>query len=115
VTPAQGSKRSTGSKGSRIRYWLKRIVLGTVLGSAALLALAYVADYCVFRYRVSANRQPFGRFTVNSYYAVQQKNGKTTFLFNPPAPQVCVVALFPHDGYAPCWYLKRHTEQRIDI
>ena len=80
-----------------------------------LTLLAYAVDYFVFRYRVASNRQPFGQVTVTSYDAVQQKNGKTEFLFNPPEAQTCANALFPRGGYVPCWYLQRHTEQRTNI
>jgi hypothetical protein len=90
------------------------IVVGfsSVLG---LTLLAYAVDYFVFRYRVAANRQPFGQVTVTSYDAVQLKNGKTEFLFNPPEAQTCANALFPRRGYVPCWYLRWHTEQRTNI
>jgi len=44
-----------------------------------------------------------------------QKNGKTQFIFDPPAPETCVHALFPHAGMQPCWYLSRHPEQRTNI
>ena len=77
--------------------------------------LAYPADYAVFLYRLSTNRRPFGQITVTTYDAVAQKNGKTEFIFNPPEPQTCANALFPRAGYQPCWYLQRHTEQRINI
>jgi hypothetical protein len=90
----------------------------TLVGLSSLLgvtALAYTVDYAVFRYRVSANRQPFGQITVTTYDAIEQKSGKTQFIFNPPQAQTCVHALFPRAGYVPCWYLQRHTEQRTDI
>ena len=83
--------------------------------AAGLTLVAYAVDYAVFRYRVAANRQPFGQITVSSYDAVLQKNGKTQFIFDPPAPEACVNALFPHSGMKPCWYLSRHPEQRTDI
>ena len=72
-------------------------------------------DCAVFRYRLWTNRQPYGQITVTSYDAVTQKSGKTEFLFNPPEAETCVHALFPHQGYPPCWYLARHTEQRTNI
>ena len=99
----------------RIKHFLKQLIL---IGFSLLLGVAlisYATDYVVFRYRVAANRQPFGQFTINSYDAVQQKNGKTEFIFNPPATQTCVHALFPHAGFVPCWYLQRHTEPRTNI
>ena len=98
-----------------VSRWLKRVIFGGVAATAALTALVYGTDYCIFRVRVSTNRQPFASMTVLTYYAVPQKSGKTEFIFNPPGPQTCVNALFPHAGYVPCWYLKRHTEQRIDM
>jgi hypothetical protein len=100
---------------ARIKHFLKRLTVVGLSCALGVMALAYAVDYVVFRYRIAATRQPFGQVTVMPYYAVAQKNGKTQFIFNPPEPQTCVHALFPHAGYAPCWYLRRHTEQRTDI
>ena len=100
---------------ARIKHFLKRLI---VVGISVVLAgtlLAYAVDYIVFRYRVAANRQPFGQMTVSRYDAVKQKSGKTEFIFNPPERQTCVHALFPHSGFVPCWYLQRHTEPRTNI
>ena len=85
-----------------------------MLSATGSTLIAYTVDYAVFRYRLSANRA-YGQVTVTSYDAVQQKNGRTEFLFNPPQTQTCVNSLFPRAGYLPCWYLERHTEQRTDI
>ncbi len=86
-----------------------------MLAVIAITAIAYLVDSLVFRYRVAKNRQPYGQYTVYSYDAVPQKSGKTQFIFNPPEVQTCVNALFPHQGYVPCWYLRRHTEPRTNI
>jgi len=94
---------------------LKGGLLATILVLTSLTVLAYGIDYLGFRYRVASNRQPFGSVTVQSYYAVGQKSGKTEYLFNPPRAQTCIHAVFSHAGYAPCWYLSRHSEQRTDI
>jgi hypothetical protein len=94
---------------------LKRVIVVGLCSVLGLTTLAYAVDYGVFRYRVATNRQPFGQITVSTYDAVLEKNGKTVFLFNPPEAQTCVHALFPRQGYVPCWYLQRHTEQRTDI
>jgi len=100
---------------SRIKHLLKRWTAITLASLLALTLLAYATDYLLFRYRVSTHRQPFGQVTVQSYDAVAQKSGKTQFIFNPPEPETCVHALFPHSGYEPCWYLERHAEPRADI
>jgi hypothetical protein len=98
-----------------IKHFLKRGFVVALSSALGLSLLAYSIDYAVFRYRVAANRQPFGEITVTTYDAVAQKNGKTEFIFNPPEQQTCVNALFPRAGYVPCWYLQRHTEQRTNI
>jgi hypothetical protein len=98
-----------------IKHFLKRVIAVALSSALGLTLLAYAVDYAVFRYRVTTTRQPFGQVTVTTYDAVAQKNGKTEFIFNPPEVQTCVNALFPRAGYAPCWYLQRHTEQRTNI
>lgn len=100
---------------ARVRHVLKRVIVIGVSSVLGLTLLAYVIDYAVFRYRVSTNRQPFGQVAVTTYDAVAQKNGKTQFIFNDPQTQICVNSLFPRQGYQPCWYLQRYTEQRTNI
>jgi hypothetical protein len=99
----------------QIKRFLKRLIVVGFSFALCVTAFAYAVDYAVFRYRVTANRQPFGQITVTRYDAVPQKNGKTQFIFNPPEAQTCVHALFPRAGFTPCWYLQRHTEQRTDF
>jgi hypothetical protein len=100
---------------ARIRHFLKRLIVLGLSSALGVTAFVYAVDYAVFRYRVAANRHPFGQVTVTNYDAVQQKSGRTAFIFDPPQAQTCVNALFPEAGYVPCWYLQRHTEQRTDI
>jgi hypothetical protein len=94
---------------------LRRMLGLAVVSLVGLLSIVYAGDYLSVRYRIPGNRKQFGTVTVQRYDAVQEKSGKTEFIFNPPAAQTCVQALFPHFGYPPCWYLKRHTEPRTDI
>jgi hypothetical protein len=94
---------------------VKRILGIAVLGLAALAAAVYIVDYTVFRIRVAANWNPYGSVTVDPYYAVAQKSGKTEFIFQDPRPQTCIHALLAHSGYSPCWYVSRHPEPRTDI
>jgi hypothetical protein len=98
-----------------LRVRLRRLFVAVTLGAASLAALMFVGDYAVFRIRAATNRNAYGTVTVNHYYAVLQKNGKTQFIFDPPQDQTCVHALFPHAGFLPCWYLIRHPDQRTDI
>lgn len=98
-----------------LRDRLRRIFLGTLLAIVALGGIAFGLDFVVFRIRTATNRNAYGSVTVNHYYAVLQKNGKTQFIFDPPQAEPCVHAFFPHGGYQPCWYLSRHPDQRTDI
>jgi hypothetical protein len=94
-----------------IKRLMKQIVVVGLSSALGVIAVAYAADYAVFRYKVTTNRQPFAQITVTSYDAIPQKSGKTQFIFHPPEVQTCVNSLFPREGYLPCWYLQRHTEQ----
>jgi hypothetical protein len=94
---------------------MKRIISRTILGLAILLGVSYAGDYAILRYRIIAKSAPFGTVTVSSYYAVQEKNNKTEYIFNNQENQTCIHSLFPHLGYAPCWYLNRHAEKQITI
>jgi hypothetical protein len=91
--------------------WGKRIAL---IG-AMVLALLYAGDYAAVRIPIPSSRNPFGVVTVRPYYDVRLKSGKSEYYFLDPKKQTCVNSLFPHMGYAPCWYLRRHARQRIVI
>ena len=98
-----------------LRLWLRRVFLGLLLFLLGTAVLTFGVDLGLFRLRVASNRNPYGSVVVSRYYAVQQKNGKTQFIFDPPASETCVNALYPHAGMPPCWYLQRHPEQRTNI
>lgn len=88
-------------------------VIATVL--ILLLAMIYLCDYAILRYRIAKNRNAFGTVTVTRFYAIKEKNGKTEFSTGDSEDVTCVNSIFPHSGYAPCWYLTRHPEQQINI
>ncbi|MGB7585793.1 MAG: hypothetical protein WBM11_13175 [Terriglobales bacterium] len=87
-------------------------LLGMVL---LLAALIYGGDWLVLRYRIWRHQDGFGSVTVTPEYVIHEKNGKTEYQFAQPQDQNCVRSLFPHFGYNPCWYVSRHTEERIEI
>ena len=91
-----------------IQAYFKRVLLGVV----AAVALLYAGDYAVLRARLP---QSLSTVTVEPYYAVPQKNGKTEFIMLDPQDQTCTQSIFPHMGHAPCWYLRKHVQQRIDM
>jgi len=78
-----------------------------------LLALVYAADYAVVRIPIPQGRAVYGSVTVRPYYDVGLKGGKSEFYFLDPQNQPCVNSLFPHLGFNPCWYVRKHTHPRI--
>ena len=83
--------------------------IATVL--VALVIVLYFGDYVVVRLRT----EPTGTCQVTKLYAVPQKDGKTSFEPGEPETQTCVNSIFPHLGYSPCWYEKRHKTQQVNL
>jgi len=46
-------------------------------------------------------------------YAEVNHYNQVEYSIGTPAIETCIEALLPHFGYAPCWYLRRHTLQQI--
>jgi hypothetical protein len=90
---------------------LKRIALMV----AGLLTLVYAGDYASVRIPIPKGRAAYGTVTVRPYYDVGLKSGKSEFYFLDPQPQTCVNSLFPHMGFNPCWYVRKHAQQRISM
>lgn len=94
---------------------LKKIIVNIFAAIVAIAALSYAFDYLYWRVRVAAGRSPYDTVTVQYYYAIGEKNGKTEYDFQPPQQETCVNALFPHSGFSPCWYERKHTEKAIRV
>jgi hypothetical protein len=96
------------------RGMFKRIALIGLLSLCFVAVLAYGGDYAVARYRL-AKGDALGSVDVQHVYAIPQKSGKTEFDYVGADAQTCVRSLFPHFGYAPCWYVSRHRDQRTQF
>jgi hypothetical protein len=94
---------------------MKKIVASIVAVLIGAAALSYAVDYLFWRYRVVTGHNPYETLTVQFYYAVQEKNGKTEYDFQPPQQETCANSFFPHAGYSPCWYERKHTEKAIRV
>ena len=91
---------------------MKRLVVAALV----LLLVIYLGDYGWLAIRARRNSQnAFGSVTLDTYYSVKLKNGKTEFDYAGPQTVECVNSLLPHYGDKPCWYASRKKEQRIDI
>jgi len=93
---------------------MKRLLIRLAAALVVLLGAIYAADYISLRYQIP-RRSQLGTVNVREMYAIHEKNNKTEYQFPPAQDQSCVNSLFPHFGYPPCWYLLRHSQQRIDI
>jgi len=94
---------------------MKRFIILLLVSCCALAGLALASDYVVFRYRVSRNLSPYGTVTVQEYYVIQEKNNRIEYVYKDTQQDTCMNALFPHSGYAPCWYARKHTERAVHI
>ena len=90
---------------------LTRLLKRIVLAAAALLIFWYICDYLSLKLR----REPLSNIQISKLYAVPQKDGKTSYESGDQETQTCVNSMFPHLGYSPCWYVKRHTNQQVNL
>jgi hypothetical protein len=90
---------------------IKQLLFRVVTAMAALAVASYGADDAYSRF----SGQPLGKVKVNRYLAIPQKGGKFQFVYDGTEDRTCVNSLFPHKGNQPCWYLRKHTTDRIDM
>jgi len=86
-----------------------RIALWGWVALIPLTGLIYLADDLWARFR----GRPFEHIQVGRVYAAVNHYNQTEYSIGSPTVEICVQALMPHFGYAPCWYLRRHTIQQI--
>jgi hypothetical protein len=94
------------SETSMVRY---------AIAAAAIVAGLYTADEISLRYGIPKSRPVYGQVKVERLYAVTLKSRKTSYMKAEPAMETCVESPVPHFGYPPCWYLRRHTRQQINM
>lgn len=82
-----------------------------ILPAILLLAiLAYAVDYAVWRVRV-ARGTGMATIALDQYLSTALKGNKDEYDYLGAVQQPCAVALAPHGGAKPCWWLRRHTSQ----
>lgn len=91
------------------------LVRRAVIAVAVALAAIYAGDFLSLRLQIPSRPQT-ENVVIHPYYAVPQKDpGHEELMFLDPRTEVCVHSLFPQMGHHPCWYVKKHTQKRIDI
>jgi len=90
---------------------MKRVLGITILTVFA----AYVGDYVTVKYPLLGKRQALDSIEVQRDFAIHRKDRQIEYTRTIAEQEECVVSLFPHFGDPPCWYLRRHTQQHVDV
>jgi len=80
----------------------------------AIAAAVYAADFLSLRAGIP-HRDELGSVTVQTFYAVKLKNGKTEYDDGGDELVKCSNSLLPQLGFTPCWYVRRHPVRQITI
>ena len=87
---------------------VKRILLYIAGGLLIVAALTYALDYLSLAYRIP-NREQYATVRVDQLYAVPNKWNEVDWSRGDPVMEQCVNSLLPHNGFRPCWKVRRDT------
>jgi len=79
-----------------------------LIGAINCTHLAFVWLSFTDRRKRATLGNPLQAITVQRVYAIPVKNGKYSFSLAPRETIGCGHAIFPHDGYSPCWYIRQN-------
>lgn len=91
-----------------------RAIIRIVAGIVIAVALVYAADAAFVALRTTDGRLPTRSVEVHVMLAVPQKNNRVEFIPDGTETEPCLLALFPHSGLEPCWYVERHTRREVN-
>ena len=93
----------------------RTIVTRVLIGVIAALALVYLGDTLSVWYRMSRKTadDPLETMTTQATIEIPHKDGRAEIVLGQPETETCVRAIFPHDGYSPCWYVARQNQSPI--
>jgi hypothetical protein len=99
---------------------LAKIARRRLFFGVTLVAIVYAGDYLTLRLRAAYPRlgRAHDSVQMERLYAIALKNGRTEYELDAQQPEVtvsCVRTLFPHQGYSPCWYLRRNSQKPIPM
>ncbi len=87
--------------------WLSRWLLRVLVAFAIVTIVVFALDWTVYLLRGA----PQSTVIVNQFLTVPLKGQKTEFDFLGTANVPCAIAMFPHGGMTPCWYLQTHPNE----
>jgi hypothetical protein len=73
-----------------------------------VFAVLYAGDWLMLRYRL-AHGTAFGSVEIDQFLATPLKGSKTEYDMVGSFQQSCVQSIFPHQGKAACWWVRRHS------
>jgi hypothetical protein len=99
---------------------LAKIAKRALVAAVALAAIVYGVDYGALRLRAAYPRfgGAYDSVHMTRLLAIPLKNGRTEYELDARQPEVtvtCVRTLLPHQGYQPCWYVRRNSEKPIPM
>jgi len=86
---------------------VKKILKFGVLGIVGVSAIAYSLDAAAVAF--PGSRQLYEDIRVDQVYTATNKWHEIEYSRGLPVTERCIDALFPHSGYRPCWYVKKHN------
>ena len=110
----QSFRRFAGLQTDRTELSSEAVKRGLIV-VVLLVLVVYGGDYLWLRYRMATNRNPFGSVTLDVYYSVKLKSGKTEFSYGGQQSFECPNSLLPQYWEKPCWYAKRRKDMQINI
>lgn len=93
---------------------MRNALLAAAIALCSLFIVLYTGDYAALRFRIARGGPGSVLSTVTIFYAAPIKGGKVSVFCDQPQARPCVRSIFPQLGYAPCWYLRRHSVQLIN-
>jgi hypothetical protein len=90
---------------------MKRFLGGVI----AVVVAAFLADYVSAKYKIPRSRQVLDCVEVERDFGVHLQDKTIEYTAATAVEEECVLSLFPHFGDPPCWYLRRHTRQHVEL
>jgi hypothetical protein len=87
--------------------WLGRWLVRIFLALAVATVVSYTADTLIYLVRGS----PTATTTVQKFMGIPLKGQKEEYDYLGSGQAPCAVALFPHGGQQPCWWLRRYPNR----
>jgi hypothetical protein len=96
---------------------LQFVATWILVGALGAIVLLYGGDYVYIRHKKNhpETGPALGTVNIQPIIAVPQKSGKEEYYLGDPETDSCVHSIFPHFGYAPCWYLNRKKNDIVPM